>query len=252
MIARIFPRLFVLGAVILASLWTNGTAAAWSGCSTSYMVQYGDTLGSIANTCGTSVTALRLANPNLGYWIYAGQTLWLPGAFVDNGNGYATYVVARGDTLKSLAARFGTSMSMLGSLNGISNYNLIYEGQRLTVPSDQGVPSPAPSPYPQPSPGMAGTYVVQWGDTMRKIADRLNVSLADLLAVNPQIGNPNLIFFGQVVNIPPSASNYTVQHGDTLRLIATRYNTNVDGLLNMNPQIWNANWIYAGQVIRIR
>ena len=243
-----FVQLIVLAAVVAAMFGGAGSAAALSACGTSYIVQSGDSLGAIAKRCGTTVAALRLANPNLGYWIYAGQSLLLPGAFADQGNGYATYIVARGDTLKSLATRFGTAMSVLGSLNGLVNYNLIYEGQRLTVPSGQAVPSTDP----QPVPSSGGTYVVQWGDTMRKIAARMNVSLADLLAVNPQIANPNRIFFGQVINIPASASTYSVQRGDTLRLIAARFGTSLDGLLTLNPQIWNANWIYAGQVIRIR
>jgi lysozyme len=247
-------QLFVLSSLVLASLWTGGSAAALSACGTSYVVQSGDTLSAIASRCGTSVAALKLANPSIGYWLYAGQSLVLPGAFMDNGNGYATYIVARGDTLKSVADRFGTSMSYLGSLNGIYNYNLIYEGQRLTVPSGHAVPDPSPSPYPNPQPGpsSSGTYVVTWGDTMRKIATRLNVSLADLIAVNPQIANPNVIYFGQVINVPASASTYTVQRGDTMRIIAARYGTSVDTLLSLNPQIWNANWIYAGQVIRLR
>jgi LysM repeat protein len=244
-----FVQTAVLVAVVIFSLATVGAASASPACGTSYVVQSGDTLGAIASRCGTTVAALRMANPNLGYWLYAGQTLWLPGAFLDGG-ATATYIVARGDTLKSLAARFGTSMSTLASWNNIYNYNLIYEGQRLTVPSGHGVPSPDPAP--QPGPFSGGTYVVQWGDTMRKIAARLDVSLSDLIAVNPQIANPNLIFWGQVLNIPASASTYTVQRGDTLRLIAARYGTNVDSLLSLNPQIWNANWIYSGQVIRIR
>ena len=249
---KIALRLFALAFVLVASLWTTGTAAAWSDCGTSYIVQSGDTLGTIASRCGTTIAALRLANPNMGRWIYPGQNLLLPGAFNDNGNGYATYIVARGDTLRTLAARFGTSVSTLASLNAIYNFNLIYEGQRLMVPSGNAVPAPSPSPYPQPGPTAAGTYIVQWGDTMRKIANRFNVSLSDLLAVNPQISNPSLIFFGQVIHIPTSATLYTIQHGDSLRLIAASYGTSVDSLLSLNPQIWNANWIYAGQVIRIR
>ena len=245
-------QLFIMAAVVLASVASTTPAFAVSACANSHVVRSGDTLGSIASYCGTSVAALRLANPGVGSLIYAGQTLTMPGYYSDNGNGYATYVVARGDTLKSLAIRFGTSTAYLANLNGIANYNLIYEGQRLTVPSGNAVPSPLPYPQPQPGPSSAGTYVVQWGDTMRKIAARLNVSLSDLLAVNPQISNPNLIYFGQVVYIPASASVYTVQRGDTLRLIAARYGTSVDNVLALNPQIWNANWIYAGQVIRVR
>jgi LysM repeat protein len=229
-----------------------GSAAAWSGCGASYIVQSGDTLGIIANRCGTSIAALKLANPGVGSLIYAGQTLWLPGAFLDNGDGYATYIVARGDTLRSLANRFGTSINWLASTNGIYNINLIYQGQRLIVPSGNGVPGGDPDPNPQPIPSSSGTYVVQWGDTMRKIAGRMNVSLADLLAVNPQIANPNLIFIGQIVYIPGSASTYTVQRGDTLRIIAARYGTSVSSLIALNPQIWNPNLIYAGQTLRVR
>jgi peptidoglycan endopeptidase LytF/peptidoglycan endopeptidase LytE len=237
---------------MLGTMASRSAAMAWSGCGSSYVVQSGDTLGTIASRCGTTVAALRLANPNLGYWIYAGQTIWLPGAVADNGNGYATYIVQRGDTLRSIADRLGTTAGALASLNGIYNYNLIYVGQRLNIPTGNSVPAPNPYPNPQPGPVSAGTYVVQWGDTLRKIATRMNVSLSDLIAVNPQIANPSVIYFGQVINLPASSSVYTVQRGDTMRIIAARYGTTVDGLLGLNPQIWNANWIYAGQVIRVR
>lgn len=245
---------FFLPVVLLAATCvTTGSAAAWSGCGTSYVVQWGDTLGSVADRCNTTLAALQLANPNTGYWIYAGQTLWLPGAFLDNGNGYATYIVARGDTLKTLAARFNTTMDNLASLNGIYNYNLIYEGQQLTVPSGYGVPSPSPSPAPAPSPtpSAVGTYIVQWGDTLHKIAVRMNISVSDIIAVNPQLWNPNLIFIGQVINLPASASLYTIQRGDTLKIIANRFGTSVEKLLALNPQIWNPDWIYAGEVVRV-
>jgi LysM repeat protein len=244
-----FFQFFLLAAIVLASFATTGSALAWSGCGTSYVVQWGDTLGTIANRCGTSVAALRLANPGMGAWIYAGQTLWLPGAFVDNGNGYATYTVSRGDTLKSIAARYNTTMDVLANLNGIYNYNLIYEGQRLRVPTAST--NTAPPPAPQPAPSAAGTYVVQWGDTLRKIAARMNISVNDLIAVNPQLWNPNLIYAGEVINLPYSASLYTIQYGDTLKLVAARYGTTLNSILALNPQIWNPDWIYAGQVIRV-
>ncbi len=242
-------QLTVLAALLVAALAPLGTAAASTGCGSSYLVLSGDTLSSIASKCGTTIAALRLANPGVYSRIYAGQTLWLPGALFDSGNGHATYIVARGDTLRSLSIRFGISMGRIASWNGIYNYNLIYEGQRLAIPTSGWS---EPSTEPNPGPTSAGTYVVQWGDTLRKIAARLDVSLADLIAVNPQISNPNFIFPGQVINVPASPTTYTVQRGDTLRIIAARYGTSVDSLLALNPQIWNANWIYVGQVIQIR
>jgi LysM repeat protein len=250
-----FFHFVILTAILLASFANTGTAFAWSGCGTSYIVQSGDTLGSIAAQCGTSISALQSANPNMGYWIYAGQTLWMPGSSFNNDNGYSnsgysTYIVARGDTLKTIAYRYGTTMDNLASMNSIYNYDLIYVGQRLSVPN--GNPGGNPGPVSHPAPVVsAGTYVVQWGDTLRKIADRMNINVNDLIAVNTQLWNPNLIFVGQVINMPASASLYTIQNGDTLKIIAARYGTTLSNLLALNPQIWNADWIYAGQVIRV-
>jgi hypothetical protein len=45
-------------------------------------------------------------------------------------------------------------------------------------------------------------YRVRWGDTLRKIANRFGISLFALIAANRQILNPNLIFPGQVINLP--------------------------------------------------
>ncbi|MDP1546149.1 MAG: LysM peptidoglycan-binding domain-containing protein [Anaerolineales bacterium] len=237
-------QLVLVVAVLVTAMGFTGSAAAYS-CGTSYTVQKGDTLSIIAKACGTTVAAITLANPNLGKYIYVGQKLVLPGAYWDNGNGYATYVVARGDTLKSLAARFGTSMDTLASLNSIANYNLIYEGQRLTVPSGNAVPVPPP-------PISGAAYTVQKGDTLRKIAERIGVTVNDILKVNPKITNANVIYVGQVINLPAAASYHTVQSGDTMRKIATRYGTTLDSLISLNPQIKDINKIYIGQVVRIR
>lgn len=225
-------------AVFIAALTAPNSALAWS-CGTSYAVQSGDTLRSIAAACGTNVAALQLANPSLGQYIYPGQVLNLPGAYWDNGNGYATYLVAKGDTLKSLAARFGTTMDTLGSLNGLYNYNLIYEGQWLTVPSGNAVPT------------SGTTYTIQSGDTLRKIATRINSTVNDILAVNPQIADANKIYVGQTISLPASASYYTVQTGDTMKKIAARFGATLDALIYLNPQIGDINKIYAGQIIRV-
>ncbi len=220
-------------------------AHAESACGASYLVAWGDSLSGVSRKCGTSVAAIRLANPQIGYWLYAGQTLWLPGAYLDNGNGYATYIVEHGDTLKALAIRFSTTMENLGKLNGIRDYNVIYEGQRLSIPVVTSQP-------PSPMPSRGGMYVVGRGDTLRKISDRVGISLADLIAVNSQIANPSSIFPGQVIFLPATASFYTVQRGDTLKIIATRFDTSVNDLVSLNPQIWNPDRIYAGQVVRFR
>ena len=244
MLHKKFLQIILLLAVVVSTIGFTGSASAAYSCGTSYTVSAGNTLSQIAQTCGTSIAAIQLANPGLGKYIYAGQVLTLPGAFWDNGNGYATYVVSRGDTLKALAIRFGTSVDTLGSLNSLVNYNLIYEGQRLTVPSGVAVPVPPP-------PSSSGTYTIQSGDTLRKIAARINSTVNAILAVNPQITDANKIYVGQVINLPASATYHTVQSGDTLKKIAAKYGTTLESLIALNPQISDINKIYVGQVVRI-
>ena len=47
-----------------------------------------------------------------------------------------TYTVKSGDTLSSIAKKFNTTVEELVSSNGIKNKNLIYVGQKLTVPTN--------------------------------------------------------------------------------------------------------------------
>jgi LysM repeat protein len=241
-------QVFVLVAMLVASFATTTSAFA-AGCGTSVTVAKGDTLFKIAMRCGTSVSALRRANPELGSsnLIYAGQSLLLPGTILGTDGGYIIYIVARGDTVKALATRFQSTVdSILKSNPAITNVNLIYEGQRLTI---YAVSAPPVTDLPVSS---GVTYNAQKGDTLRKIADKFNTSVDALLKLNPQITNPNLIYVGQAITLPISNTTYTVQKGDTLKIIASKYGTNVESLLALNPEIKNPNLIYVGQVIKMR
>jgi LysM repeat protein len=55
-----------------------------------------------------------------------------------------TYVVKSGDTLSSIAAKYGTTYQAIQKENGIKNPNLIYPGQKLKITVGSGVaPTPA-------------------------------------------------------------------------------------------------------------
>jgi len=243
--AKKYFQILMLIAILVGSFASTGAVFAAPACGTSYTVVSGDTLRKIATRCDTTVYALRRANPEIGSGdlIYPGQSLLLPGAVIYNQDASTTYIVARGDTLKAIANRFGTTLNALISLNpDISNANVIYEGQRLLVSGSNVTPPPA----------SGGTYTIQMGDTLKKIAIRFDSSVDAILQVNPQIPNPNLIYVGQVINLPAAVTTYTVQKGDTLKLIAIRFGTTLGNLLALNPGISNPDRIYAGQVIRIR
>lgn len=181
-------QLFVLIAFAIATFAGTTSAYAWSGCGPTYTVQWGDTLSGISVKCGTTMQAIRTANPGLWNWVFAGQTLIMPSG----------------------------------------------------------------SYQPGPSAPSGRHYVVQWGDTLAKIAARYGTSVNAIVALNPQLANrPSWIYAGEVITLPATPVYYTVSRGDTLRIIAARYGTTVYSLQSLNPQIRNPNIIYVGQVIRV-
>ncbi|EOB3461102.1 LysM peptidoglycan-binding domain-containing protein [Enterococcus hirae] len=94
-----------------------------------HVVQYGETLSSIATRYSTTYQALAslngLSNPNM---IYAGQVLKVSGT----ASATRTYTVRPGDNLLSIASKLGTTYQSLAQGNRLSNPNLIYPGQVLS------------------------------------------------------------------------------------------------------------------------
>jgi LysM repeat protein len=123
----------------------------------SYTIRSGDTLSAIARRFNTSVSALMSANPQIknANLIYAGASLNLPGSHDSfepaPPSGGNQYVVRSGDTLSAIGARHGVSYQAIAQANGISNPNLIYPGQRLTIPG-RGTPSTPSTPSTPTTP----------------------------------------------------------------------------------------------------
>lgn len=110
-------------------LLPDSTTVAEQPSTTTHIVQYGETLSSIATQYGTTYQALAslngLSNPNM---IYAGQVLKISGAVSTT----RTYTVQYGDNLSSIATKLGTTYQSLAQQNGLSNPNLIYPRQVLS------------------------------------------------------------------------------------------------------------------------
>jgi len=111
-----------------------------------------------------------------------------------------TYTVQPGDNLYRISLRFNVSIAALAQANNIANINRIFAGQVLVIPTGGGT-TPPPSGTPVPPPAGGGTYTVQRGDTLGRIARNFNTTVAAILAVNA-IPNPNLIYPGQVITLP--------------------------------------------------
>ncbi|CCK84574.1 Cell wall-associated hydrolase [Lactobacillus equicursoris 66c] len=133
-----------------AALLTTGTSAL----AASYKVVKNDSLWAISKKYGVSISSLQKANSLSGNTIYVGQTLKIPSsskttslkstAKTSTGSKTAavkatatsstTYKVAKGDTLWSIAKKYGVSVSALQKANNLSS-STIYIGQSLKLAS---------------------------------------------------------------------------------------------------------------------
>lgn len=101
------------------------------------------------------------------------------------------YYIKPGDTLYKLSQRFNTTVSAILNANPGLDPHWLRVAQGICIPRQPVFPA---CPH--------GTfYSVRPGDTLYKIAMRNNISLRDLLRVNPGI-NPDLIYVNQVICIP--------------------------------------------------
>ena len=108
-----------------------------------YIVQRGDSLTIIATRFGTTWQVLAQINGlNSTSVLYPGQRLLVPGSITPTPAPTATpsgpdvvwYVVQPGDTLSTIASRFGITWQELAAANALNASSVIYPGQRLRIP----------------------------------------------------------------------------------------------------------------------
>ena len=68
-------------------------------------------------------------------------------------------------------------------------------------------------------PAKAAEHVVSSGDTMWKLAVRYQVGTSEIIAANPQVKNPNLIYPGQVLYIPLTDETVRAYETEVIRLV---------------------------------
>ena len=175
------------------------------------------------------------------------------------------YTVVAGDTLAKIAGRLNTTPEAIIQLNTLADPNTLTVGQQLKIP---GVaPSSGSSATTSGGTGATGTYTVESGDTLGKIAARYGTTVAELLRLN-SLSNPDVIAVGQKLKVPAGSGvspasvstpkpatggqgkTYVVQKGDTLLSIARRFGLTVKQLQSAN-NIANPDRIYPGQTLTI-
>lgn len=130
------------------------------------------------------------------------------------------YKVVSGDSLWSIAKKYGTSVDTLKQINNLTS-NLLSIGQIIYLPDKNAVDNDSEK-----------YYIIQPGDTLYSIARKYNLSVSKLKDLNNL--NSDFISVGQKLLITGDNNIYIVKKGDTLYSIAQKYGTSVSKLASIN------------------
>lgn len=144
------------------------------------------------------------------------------------------YTVVAGDSLYSIANKYGMTVNELKELNNLTT-NLLSIGQKLKIKYSEGT-------------DLVNFYEVKKGDTLYGIALMNNVSVNDLMSYNDLTSS--YLQIGQVLKIPNNTGIYIVEVGDTLYGIAKSNNMTVEELKKINNL--DSNILYVGQNLIIK
>ena len=213
-----------------------------------YTVVKGDSLYSIARIYETTVDILKDVNNLTSNTLSVGQIIKIPTSTSSTETNYNNYTVVKGDSLYSIASRFGTTVDAIKDLNNLTSNNLSI-GQVLKIPSTTGSNQEEEN---------YSTYTVASGDSLYKIASLYQTSVNAIKDLNNLTSNN--LSIGQVLKIPsgnitpsttssPQTTNYTVVLGDSLYKVANKFGTTVDAIKNLNNL--TSNNLSIGQVLKI-
>jgi LysM repeat protein len=186
-----------------------------------------------------------------------------------------TYTVKGGDSVSSIAGRYGLATASVLALNGLGWKSVIFPGQVLKLTNGATPVTAAPAP----AAPAAGKYTIQKGDTLGKIAARFGLPTQTLLSANG-LGWSSIIYPGQSITIPGSSAptaasavvivadpapvattpvpaapraaqtSYTIQSGDTVSRIAAKFGVTAQAILEANGLSWSS-IIYGGRSLTI-
>jgi murein DD-endopeptidase MepM/ murein hydrolase activator NlpD len=218
-----------------------------------HKVKSGETLEKIARNYGVSVQELIKANKNINpNKLKVGENLCIPQKTSTKTQDYAIYKVKKGDTLYSIAKKFGVDVQELKSFNNLKSEKII-EGQEIKIPA-KGTAKKQKKETQE-----YGTYVVQKGAKLEHIAKKLGVSQRELEELNPELKGKWLTK-GTVVKVPKqeqkrekreeSYTVYKIKKGGRLEHVAERLGVSQKELERLNPEL-KGKWLSAGTEVKV-
>ncbi len=199
-----------------------------------------ETIYGISKELGISKEDIIKYNPSVANGLQAGQTLYFPVAdFGGNVKAIARpsthkHLVKSGETIYGIAKMYGLSVSELLDANPNARNGLKADTE-LTIPIDAS--------------GEATPYVVKAGDTLYRLSVNFNVSLTDILEINPGV-SPDNFKAGMTILIPASTGNNQttaepstvfvhdkVEKGESFESISEEYGVPVERVKEANPNV---------------
>ncbi|WP_226666648.1 LysM peptidoglycan-binding domain-containing protein [Metabacillus litoralis] len=239
-------------AVVGSSLFASAAAAD------SVKVKSGDTLWSLSRQFETSVDKIKSANGLSNDFLKVGQVLELPSTNKQNTTPVVTpkvetttttttkavtYVVKSGDSLWVIARANNTSVSELKKLNGLQN-DLIRVGQKLVVNKETTTTTKETDKKSVVNPtkpiSSQSSYSVKAGDSLWKVANQFNITVAELKVTNKLTSDT--IQIGQVLKITgeiPATDKQT----DT---VETNPTSKIDIMINEAKALIGTPYVWAG------
>lgn len=181
-----------------------------------YVVEEGDSLGSIAQQFGVSAVSImeanNIQNPNN---VFIGQNLLIPNyvapgsntnnnseaagaASTDSAGGEqaggegVSHIVQPGETLIGIAQKYGVDANALAEANNVANRNQLRVGQKLIIPGITARDA---------AEALGRVHIIQSGESLTAIAQQYGVSAEEIISFN-NISNPDAIYVGQELIIP--------------------------------------------------
>lgn len=148
-------------------------------------------------------------------------------------NNYDKYIVQKGDSLYTIAKKYGTTIAEIVDVNTLTS-NTLYPNQELFIP----IKKTEDEVY-------VDKYTTKNGDTIEKIAEVLKVTPMDLGKYN-DFGKL-VLKEGQSISIPKTLRTYKIEEGDTLLSIMRKTGLSAEQILELNAN----NWLKKDSVIYI-
>lgn len=207
--ARNLNRLFIV--ILMFGFVFAGLSLPGPAFGSYYTVVEGDCFWTIANKMGVDLDALQSANPGVDFEaLQIGEQIVIPDNTTGetyHGSGYSgatfSYTVEPGDSLWSIADKFGASIDSIRSASGLSS-DFLQVGQVLTIPGsgasyDTGYTVQAPA-------GQSFSYTVAYGDSLWLLADRFGTSIDSIKSASGL--SSESLQVGQVLTIPGDDTSY--------------------------------------------